>query len=70
MYNSLPFCFKETHAWFCADYFSLYFVRGGDLPVSVWVPRCPEHAAVRCSVNGGLRPVCFSVTLGMAVSMR
>ena len=26
--------------------------------------------AVRCSVNGGLVHVCFSVTQGMAVSMR
>ena len=30
----------------------------------------PEHAAVRRSVNGGLVRVCFSVTPGMAVSMR
>ena len=32
----------------------LYFVRGGDLPVSVWDTRYPEHVAVRRSVNGGL----------------
>ena len=44
--------------------------RFGDLPVSVWVPRYPEHAAVRRSVNGGLVRVCFSVTPCMAVSMR
>ena len=48
----------------------LYFVRGGDLPVSVWDTRYPEHVAVRRSVNGGLVRVCFNVTLGMAVSMR
>ena len=38
--------------------------------MSVWVPRYPEHAAVRRSVNGGLMLVCFSVTPGVAVSMR
>ena len=48
-YNFLPFCFKETHAWFCADNFC-NFVRGGDLPVSVWDARYPEHVAVRRSV--------------------
>ena len=48
----------------------LYFIRGGDLPVSVWDPRYPEHVAVRRSVNGGLVHVWFSVTTGMAVSMR
>ena len=48
----------------------LYFVRGGDLPVLVWDTRYPEHVAVRRSVNGGLVHVCFSVTPGMAVSMR
>ena len=32
--------------------------------------RYPEHIAVRRSVNGGLVRVCFSVTPGMAVSMR
>ena len=48
----------------------LYFVRGGDLPVSVWDTRYPEHVAVRRSVNCGLVRVCFSVTPGMAVSMR
>ena len=53
---------------FDADYFC--FVRGGDLPVTVWVPRYPEHAAVRRSVNGGLMSVCFSVTPGIAVSRR
>ena len=48
----------------------LYFVRGGDLPVSVWDTRYPEHVAVRCSVNGGLVRVGFSITPGMADSMR
>ena len=48
----------------------LYFVRGRDLPVFVWEPRYPEHAAVRRSVNGGLMRVCFSVTPGMAVSIK
>ena len=42
----------------------------GDLPVSVWDTRYPKHVAVRRSVNGGLVHVCFSVTPGMAVSMR
>ena len=37
--------------------------------MSVWVPRYPEHAATRRSVNGGLMHVCFSVTTGMAVSV-
>ena len=37
--------------------------------VSVGI-RYPEHVAVRRSVNGGLVHVCFSVTPGMAVSMR
>ena len=37
---------------------------------SVWDTRYPEHVAVRRSVNGGLVHVCFSVTPGMAVSMR
>ena len=32
--------------------------------------RYPEHVAVHRSVNGGLVHVCFSVTPGMAVSMR
>ena len=32
--------------------------------------RYPEHVAVRRSVNGGLVRVYFSVTPGMAVSMR
>ena len=45
-------------------------VWGGDLPVSVWDTRYQEHVAVRRSVNGGLVHVCFSVTPGMAVSMR
>ena len=48
----------------------LYFVRGGDLSVSMWVPRYPEHAAVCRSVNGVLTRVCFSLTPRMAVSMR
>ena len=38
--------------------------------VSVWDTQYPEHAAVRRSVNGGLVHVCFSVTPGLAVSMR
>ena len=42
----------------------------GDLPVSVWDTRYPEHVAVHRSVNGGLVHVGFSVTPGMAVSMR
>ena len=32
--------------------------------------RYPEHVAIRHSVNGGLVHVYFSVTPGMAVSMR
>ena len=32
--------------------------------------RYPEHVTVRRSVNGGLVHVCFTVTPGMAVSMR
>ena len=36
----------------------------------MWVPRYQEHAAVRRSVNDGVMRVCFSVTPGMAVSMR
>ena len=48
----------------------LYFVRGGDLPVSVWDTRYTEHVAVHPYVNGGLVHVGFSVTPGMAVSMR
>ena len=38
--------------------------------MSVWDTRYPEHVAVHRSVNGGLVHVCFSVTPGMAVSMR
>ena len=38
--------------------------------MSVWDTRYPERVAVRRSVNGGLVHVCFSVTPGMAVSMR
>ena len=38
--------------------------------MSVWDTQYPEHVAVRRSVNGGLVHVCFSVTPGMAVSMR
>ena len=34
------------------------------------IPGIPEHLAVRSSVNGRLVHVCFSVTPGMAVSMR
>ena len=40
------------------------------MPVTVWDTRYPEHVAVRRSVNGGLVHVGFSVTPGMAVSMR
>ena len=46
------------------------FRTGGDCPVSVWVHRYPERAAVRRSVNGGLMLVYLRVTPGMAVSMR
>ena len=38
--------------------------------MSVCDIRYPEHVAVHRSVNGGLEHVCFSVTPGMAVSMR
>ena len=38
--------------------------------MSVGDTRYPEHVAVCRSVNGGLVRVCFSVTPGMAVSMR
>ena len=38
--------------------------------MSVWDTRYPEHVAVRRSVNDGLVRNCFSVTPGMAVSMR
>ena len=38
--------------------------------MSVWDTRYPEHVAVRRSVNDGLVHVCFSVTPGMAASMR
>ena len=38
--------------------------------MSVWDTRYPKHVAVRRSVNGRLVHVCFSVTPGMAVSMR
>ena len=38
--------------------------------MSVWDTRYPEHVAVHRSVNGGLVHVGFSVTRGMAVSMR
>ena len=38
--------------------------------MSVWDTRYPEHVAVHRSVNGGLVHVGFSVTPGMAVSMR
>ena len=46
------------------------FRTGWRLPVSVWDTRYLEHVAVRRSVNDGLVRVCFSVTPGMAVSMR
>ena len=45
-------------------------VRGGDLPMLWWDTRYPEHVAIHRSVNGGLVRVGFSVTPGMAVSMR
>ena len=38
--------------------------------MSLWNTQYPEHVAVRRSVNGGLVHVWFSVTPGMAVSMR
>ena len=38
--------------------------------MSVWDTRYPEHVAVHRSVNGGLVHVGFSVTPGIAVSMR
>ena len=38
--------------------------------MSVCDTRYPEHEAVHRSVNGGLVHVGFSVTPGMAVSMR
>ena len=38
--------------------------------MSVWDTRYPEHVAVHRSVNSGLVHVGFSVTPGMAVSMR
>ena len=38
--------------------------------MSVTDTRYPEHVAVRRSVNGGLVRDCFSVTPGMAVSVR
>ena len=37
-YNFLSFCFKETHAWFCADY----------LCISYGVEICP----CRCGIPG------------------
>ena len=36
----------------------------------VWDTHYPKHVAVRRSVNGGLVYVCFSVTPGMADSVR
>ena len=38
--------------------------------MSVRDTRYPEHVAVRRSVKGELVHVCFSVTPGMAVSLR
>ena len=38
--------------------------------MSVWDTWYPEHLAVHRSVNGGLVHIGFSVTPGMAVSMR
>ena len=46
------------------------FRTGWRFAVSVWDTRYPEYVAVRRSVNDGLVHVCFSVTPGMAVSMR
>ena len=63
------FLFKRNTCFVLRRLF-LCFVRGGDLPVSVWDTRYPEHVAVRRSVNGGLVRVCFIVTPGMVVSMR
>ena len=62
--------FVLRHTCFVLRRLFLYFVRGGDLPVPVWDTRYPEHVAVRRSVNGGLVHIGFSVTPGMAVSMR
>ena len=61
-------CF--SHSLYLSRRLFLYFERGGDLPVSVWDTRYPEHVAVCRSVNCGLVHVGFSVTPGMAVSMR
>ena len=59
---------KETHAWFCEDYFCIsYGWRFARVCVGT---RYPEHAIVRRSVNGGLMLVYFSVTPGVAVSKR
>ena len=58
--------FLKKHMLVFAQIISV-FRTGWSLPVSVWVPRYPEHAAVRRSVNGGLMFVCFSVTPGVAV---
>ena len=46
------------------------FRTGGDLSRVGVGTRYPEYVAVGRSVNGGLVRVCFSVTPGMAVSMR
>ena len=54
--------FKETHAWFCADYFCISY--------GVEICLYPEHVAIHRSVNGGLVHSNFIVTRGMAVSMR
>ena len=68
-YNFLSFCFKETHAWFCTDYFCIS--NGVEIcPCRCGIPGIRNNVDVRRSVNGGLVHVCFSVTPGMAVSIR
>ena len=56
----------KKHIWFCADYFCISY------GVEICPCRCgiPGIRNVRRSVNGGLVHVCFSVTPGIAVSMR
>ena len=58
------FCFKETHAWFCADYFCISY--------GVEICSCLYgYPGIRNMqpfvVNGGLMRVCVSVTPSMAV---
>ena len=62
------FVFKK-HSLGFAQIISV-FRTGWRFACVVWDTRYPEHVAVRRSVNGGLVHVCFSVTPGMAVSMR